>query len=143
MKKGIGFIGVGTAVLLEKDGKILLLKRKGAHGEGSWCMPGGSIDVGESFRKAAEREVKEETGMDVKYEKIISVSNDIMYGAHWITLGAKAIFNKKQQPKLMEPEKCSEIGWFSLNKLPNPMFHATQMVINNYKKGVIIDESLQ
>ena len=145
MKKGVDFVGVGVAVLLEKDGKILLLKRKGAHGSGSWCLPGGSMDVGESFRKTAEREAKEETGLDVRYERVISVSNDIfiMYGTHWITVGIKAEFDKKQQPKNMEPEKCSEIGWFSMDKLPNPMFHASQMVINNYKKGVIIDESIQ
>ncbi len=143
MKKGIDYIGVGVAVFLEKDGKILLLKRKKAHGEGSWCLPGGSMEIGEDFKKSAERETKEETGLDVKYERVISVSNDIIYGTHWITVGIKASLDKNQKPKLMEPEKCSDIGWFSLDNLLNPMFHATQMVINNYKNGVIINESLQ
>ena len=143
MKKGVDFIGVGVAVLLEKNGKILLLKRMGAHGEGSWCLPGGSMEVGESFRAAAIREVKEETGLNIKYEKVISVSNDRMYGTHWITVGVKASFVEKQEPKKLEPKKCSEIGWFSINNLPKPLFYATEMVINNYKNGVIIDESLQ
>ncbi len=39
---------VGLGVLIFKDGKVLLGKRKGAHGEGTWCPPGGHLEFGET-----------------------------------------------------------------------------------------------
>jgi len=40
---------VGLGVLIIKDGKVLLGRRKGAHGEGTWAPPGGHLECGESF----------------------------------------------------------------------------------------------
>ncbi len=64
MEKPIAKVGVG--VLINKDGKILLIKRRGSHGEGTWAPPGGHIDFGERVIDCAEREVKEETGLEIK-----------------------------------------------------------------------------
>ena len=57
-------VGVGVFVL--KDGKILMGKRKGAHGEGSWSLPGGHLEFNESWDMCAVRETMEETGVTIK-----------------------------------------------------------------------------
>jgi ADP-ribose pyrophosphatase len=53
------------AVVIEK-GKVLLVKRKYPPKKGKWAIPGGSVNLGETLQEAAEREIKEETGLTVK-----------------------------------------------------------------------------
>jgi len=54
-------VGVGCLVL--REGRILLVKRAYPPGKGRWSIPGGHVEIGESLLKAAERELKEETGL--------------------------------------------------------------------------------
>ena len=114
-------VRVGFGVMLLNNNKILLGKRKGSHGEDSWSLPGGHLEFNEKIKHAIKRELKEETNLDVDGEELISVSNDIMYGKHYITLGFKGEI-KGGKLNLMEPSKCERWGWFSLDKLPKPLF---------------------
>jgi ADP-ribose pyrophosphatase len=57
-------IAVGAIVI--KDGHILLVKRGQPPGQGMWAIPGGSVELGETLQEAAEREVKEETGIIIR-----------------------------------------------------------------------------
>ena len=57
---------VGVGVIVIKDGKILLGKRKGPHGGGFWAFPGGHLEFNESLEDCARREVLEETGISIK-----------------------------------------------------------------------------
>ena len=69
---------VGVGALLLKKGRVLLGKRNPnpekadseLHGEGTWTLPGGSMEFGEDFRDAVYREVLEETGIKVNKDKI-------------------------------------------------------------------------
>ena len=54
---------VGVGVFVFKDGKILLGKRKNAHGAGTWSFPGGHIELFEELYECAYRELREETGL--------------------------------------------------------------------------------
>ena len=62
---------VGSAVLVEKDGKFLLGKRNKANYRNYWVIPGGGVKWGESIRDAGIREIKEETGLDIEIVKFI------------------------------------------------------------------------
>lgn len=55
---------VGAVVI--RDGRVLLVKRSNAPQKGKWAIPGGSVELGETLQEAAEREVKEETGVTIK-----------------------------------------------------------------------------
>lgn len=55
---------VGVAVVVVRDGKVLLVRRIGSY-EGMWCIPCGHLEWDEDVRAAAEREVLEETGLVV------------------------------------------------------------------------------
>ena len=68
---------VGVGVIIVKEGKILLGKRKNAHGEGTWCPPGGHLELGESYEECAKRETFEETGLQIKNLQFITATNDI------------------------------------------------------------------
>jgi 8-oxo-dGTP diphosphatase len=79
---------VGVGVFIKKDGKILVGKRKGSHGAGTWALPGGHLEPGESFDACCKREVLEETGLIIKNVSPVVFTNDIFHdeGRHYITL---------------------------------------------------------
>jgi 8-oxo-dGTP diphosphatase len=62
-------------VMIVKDGKMLLGKRKGKHVPGVYAWPGGRMELDESFEECAKREVMEETGMEIENIKFVSVFN--------------------------------------------------------------------
>jgi len=57
-------VGVGAIVMC--DGRILLVKRGSSPGKGLWAPPGGLVELGETVREAAEREILEETGITIR-----------------------------------------------------------------------------
>jgi 8-oxo-dGTP diphosphatase len=136
-------VGVGFGVMMLRDGKILLGKRHSdpskadseLHGEGSWTMPGGKLEFGESFEAGARREVKEETGMDLGEAKVICVNNDKVADAHFVTIG---LFSEdfKGDPRVMEPDEITEWQWFGLDDLPAPLFFPSAEILKNRAKGL-------
>ena len=134
-------VGVGFGVMLIKEEKILLGRRHAdpdkadseLHGEGTWTMPGGKIEFGESFENGARREVYEETGLKLNEVKVICVNNDKNEYAHFVTIG---LFSEKfsGEPKVMEPDEIVEWQWFSLANLPTPLYFPSANIIKNYRK---------
>lgn len=124
---------VGLGVIVVRDGKVLLGKRKGAHDSGTYAFPGGHLEFGESWEACTRREVKEETGMDVINSKFEAVTNDIFEGQdkHYITIFMRA--ECSGEPRVMEPDKCEDWGWFSWDKLPRPvMVPITNLIKQGY-----------
>lgn len=139
MKHAEKQISVGVGIILLDNSKVLLGKRNNdpvkasseLHGEGTWTIPGGKLHFGETFEEGARREVLEETGMKVKSLKLVSVSNDKVTDAHFVTIGFLA-GDYEGEPKLMEPEEITEWKWFQLSKLPRPLFFPAEKILNNY-----------
>ena len=128
MEKERPQIGVGVCVI--KDGKVLFGKRKNAHGEGSWCFPGGHLEFNESVEDCAKREVLEETGLSIKNLRVGPYTNDIFEkeNKHYVTLFVVADCDSGEA-KLMEPEKCEKWEWFDWDKLPSPLFLSLQNLL--------------
>jgi len=132
---------VGIGVMILKDGKVLLGKRHDdpekadslLHGEGTWTLPGGKLDFKENPQGCAYREAFEETGIKINKEKlkIISVTNDIVEDAHFLTISFLCD-DFEGEPKVMEPDEITEWKWFQLNNLPNPIFFPSEKAIKNY-----------
>lgn len=114
---------VGLGVLIRRENKILLGKRKNAHGEGSWCAPGGHLEGGESFEECVRRETEEEVGISIKNVRFAAVTNDIFTeeSKHYVTIFMVADF-EDGEVTLKEPDKCEKWEWFEWNKLPEPLF---------------------
>ena len=56
-----------------KDGKVLLVRRGNEPGKGKWSLPGGRIRFGERSEEAALREMREETGLEVRLRRVVDV----------------------------------------------------------------------
>jgi len=132
---------VGVAVLIIKENKILVGKRKStSHGDGTWHTPGGHLEFGESLEECAKREVFEETGIEIENPKFLTVTNDIFQkeGKHYITIWMVSYW-KKGEPITKEPEKCEGWKWLSLDEIKNlePLFLPLE---NLLKKGEVLKE---
>jgi len=68
---------VGIGAVIVKGNKVLLIKRAGDPGRGLWSIPGGLVELGEKIKDAVHREVKEETGLDVRVGEIANVTEII------------------------------------------------------------------
>lgn len=114
---------VGVGVLVWYDRKVLLGRRRGAHGAESWSFPGGHLEFGESWAECAAREVREETGLELHALGFAGVTNDVFTeaGKHYVTIfmQAQATSNAAQR---REPEKCEGWAWFAWTALPEPLF---------------------
>ena len=136
-KKRVGS-GFGV-IILNAEKKILLGKRhddpekadSALRGEGTWSLPGGKLDYGESFEEGAIREAQEETGIIIKNPKVISVMNCKNEYAHFVTIGLIAE-GYEGEPHVMEPDEMTKWEWFSLDTLPTPMYFPSLWVIENY-----------
>lgn len=114
---------VGIAVFIFKDGKFLMGKRRGSHGEGSWSVPGGHLEFGESFADTATREVLEETGLEIKNIRFGAVTNDYFEqeGKHYVTVWMLSDY-ESGEVSILEPDKYIDQDWFDFDTLPAPLF---------------------
>jgi 8-oxo-dGTP diphosphatase len=123
----------GAVVLIEKEGTVLLGKRGGGFGEGTWGLPQGYIEYDEDFLTAAIREVKEETGLDVEIRAIINVvSNLLAPTLHTlaIVLAAGVVGGE-----LRAGDDLETLEWVPLSgPLPIMAFEADEWIIERYLK---------
>jgi 8-oxo-dGTP diphosphatase len=112
---------VGVGVIVVRRGLVLLGLRKGSHGAGSWALPGGHLEFGESVEHCAAREVREETGLEISEVASGTYSNDVFEEKHYVTLFVVAR-SEAGEPAVLEPEKCSGWCWFRWSELPQPLF---------------------
>ncbi|MFT5896803.1 MAG: 8-oxo-dGTP diphosphatase [bacterium] len=118
---------IGVGVLIIKDGRLLLGKRCGSHGAGSWAHPGGHLESGESVAVCAIRETAEETGLVISETRNVGFTNDLFEkeGRQYITLVVEAI-SFTGVPAVLEAYKCEEWRWFSKNEIPDILFKPLQ-----------------
>jgi 8-oxo-dGTP diphosphatase len=114
---------VGVAVFVRRNGKILLGKRKGSHGEGAWALPGGHLEFREEIEACARREVLEETNLTVENVHFGTITNDVFEAEdrHYVTVFVVCDYAGGDL-QTMEPHKCEEWRWFGWDELPRPLF---------------------
>lgn len=126
---------VGVGVLVFKEDKVLLGKRKGAHGVGDWAPPGGHLEFGESVEDCAKRELSEETGLKAVSVQTGAWSNDVIdENNHYITFFA-VVDQFEGEPELLEPHKCEAWQWFSVDALPSPLFLSANSFLTQYQSS--------
>jgi 8-oxo-dGTP diphosphatase len=115
---------IGVAVIVVRDGRVLLGKRKNAHGAGTWQFPGGHLEYGESIEACARRELFEETGLSIVNLRRGPFTNDLFEDEkkHYVTLFVIAD-QTTGEARVKEPDKCERLGLVpmaNLLKCPNP-----------------------
>lgn len=121
-------VKTGIGIILFRDGKVLMGKRINSHAP-KFSIPGGHLEIGESFEEASIREVKEETGILIKNPKVIAVTNNLetfeQERLHYVSVILLAT-DFSGEAKTMEPDKCEGWNWYDPTDLPQPHFDASE-----------------
>lgn len=131
-KPGINFPGLGTGLVILRDGKILLYRRMNAPEAGYWNIVGGKVGHMEPAETAARREAEEESGLQIGKLTFLCTTEQIIEAdrQHWVSL-IYVTHDFSGEPRLMEPDKLSDFGWFGRNELPEPLSAFTRAAIRH------------
>ncbi len=128
-------VGLGV-IIVNSDGKILVLKRIGKRAP-EYAIPGGNLELGETFEAGAIREVKEETNLDIHNPIVMAVSNNLesvrVDSIHYISVFLLAT-EYSGELKNMEPTKCGGYEWVDPKNLPQPHFNPSRLGVECYLK---------
>ncbi len=123
-------LGVEIAILL--SGQILLTQREDFE---TWCLPGGDVDAGESAAQAAVREAREETGLDVRLERLVGIYSMPRWragGAHIVVFAARPAGGSLQ----LQPSEVIAARYFGPDALPEPLFDWHRQHIRDALSGI-------
>ena len=118
---------VAAAALIERDGRVLLVRRANEPQRGLWTLPAGFVDAGEDPRRAAERECLEETGLRAQVVGLVDVlpGQEHGRGAH-IVIVYKAVITGGE---LSPGDDVDQADFFERDKLPPLAFRTTRQAL--------------
>jgi 8-oxo-dGTP diphosphatase len=114
----------GVVVIDDRD-QVLLMRRRD---DGTWGVPGGGLEVAETWQQAARRECREETGWDVDLHGLLGLYSDPATQVHRYPDGrvvhcVGAVFLASPRARAGSPDgEATDIGWFGFDRLPTPLF---------------------
>lgn len=124
-------------LILEKDGKILMLRRKNTgHQDGNYSLPAGHLNGNETLAEGLAREVREEIGVkimkkDLKLIYVVSHKGDDDERVDFFFTTEKWSGSVKNN----EPEKCDDLKWFDKYKLPKNTVGYVRLALSNVGKN--------
>ena len=123
-----------AAVLRDGGGRILMVERGPESSRpGLWSFPAGYVDYGEDVREAGEREVREETGLEVKLSRPVFAATNFhdplkLCVCLWFT---GEVVGGRQTPG----SDAAAVGWFYPDDLPDLAFETDAALINQIRRG--------
>jgi len=106
---------VGVGGFIHRDGRVLLIRRKFEPNSGKWAPPGGMLEVGEDPQAGAEREVREELGLEVEVEGLLQVANEVIRDEQGRVRFHFVLIDYLMKPlgeKVVLNEESEEFAWF-------------------------------
>ena len=122
--------------IIEKEGKYLLVQEAKKKCYEKWNFPAGHLDFNESLEQGAIREIKEETGCDVKLDGVCYVANRILEDDLFVMI----VFNAKLINEKIEfdKEEILDVKWFDYDEIVNKM---ESMLRGNYVRTAVINQN--
>lgn len=123
--------------IIQKDSRILLIKRKNEPFKGYFALPGGFVNEGEKVEAAAKREVMEETSLDVELVDILGVYSDPSRDPRGhimstVFIGKPLYINNTIKARAQDD--AAEVDWIALEEIDNTsLAFDHKKIISNYK----------
>jgi 8-oxo-dGTP pyrophosphatase MutT (NUDIX family) len=143
MRKHIGnemLLTVGCGMIIEDQSRRILLQRR--KDEDNWCLPGGVMEVGETFLETAKRETLEETNLVIKEASLFGIYSGASCYAEYPngdkTYSVQIIFHSKHFEGNLKQEGAEsfEHRYYSKGTLPNPLNPRQKQFILDWEQGV-------
>lgn len=135
-------------LILERDGKICLARRfNTGYADGQYSFPAGHVEEGEALTACIIREAQEEIGIIIKPEDL-----EFTHMQYRIShMGKRALYRERTDVFFrahhwtgdivnMEPHKCDDIGWFTINEIPENTIPSIKSVIEYIYKNIYFSE---
>ena len=115
-------------MLIEQDGRVLLVRRVNEPFRGLWTLPAGFVNGGEDPAEAAARECLEETGLHVRVTRVFDIvaGKEHPRGADFVIVYQAELLSGELRPD----DDADAAEWFALTALPPLAFRATQKVLS-------------
>jgi ADP-ribose pyrophosphatase YjhB (NUDIX family) len=121
---------VSAGVLVERDGKMLLVRRRVGPRQGAWSFPAGFVEFGEEPADAAVRECYEETGLEVEITGLFAITGPDPDGMASIVISYLA---RVVGGELKPGDDVDRAGFFGIDELPPLAFRATRIVLDKWR----------
>jgi ADP-ribose pyrophosphatase YjhB (NUDIX family) len=124
-------VAVGT-IITAPDSRLVLVRRAIEPGYGLWVFPGGFVDRGEEVTRAAIREAREESGLDVRLDRLVNVYSYPDAAVIIVVYAATATGGE-----LCADEECLEARLFAADEIPwdRLAFRSTREALRDYLDG--------
>ena len=121
---------VAATCIVERDAKVLMIKRGIQPGLGLWSIPGGYVDRGEVVEEAAIRELLEETGLVVEVDRLVGLFSE---RDHPVIVAA--FVGRQVGGTLAAGPEALDVGFFSLDELPPLAFPRDLSILARWKSN--------
>ena len=125
-------VTVDVAIFMPESSfiKILLIQRGSEPFKGTYALPGGFVDIQETLEEAAQRELKEETGLSISELTQVHTFSDPKRDPRGRVISTcyAAILTKSDQIDLRAGDDAADAAWFSLEELPSLAFDHAQVI---------------
>lgn len=130
LKLGVAALIIGR---IDNSKNVLLLLRNKEPETGCWAIPGGKLKTYETFEMAIRREVREELGLEINIEGLLTITRpiDSIDGTEWFS-PVFLVKKFKGEPKNLEPLSHQRLQWFPIGEAPTNLNTTTRIAIEQY-----------
>ncbi len=131
-------VAVGTIITMD-DSRLVLVRRAIEPGYGLWVFPGGFVDRGEELPRAARREAREESGLEVRLDRLVNIYSYAEAAVIIVVYAATAMGGE-----LCADDECLDARLFERDNIPWDAlaFRSTREALRDYLDGVRVVETL-
>jgi ADP-ribose pyrophosphatase YjhB (NUDIX family) len=124
-----------VAVVVERDGRLLLARRAVAPAQGLWDLPGGFLEAGETAEAGVHREIREETGLAVRLVRYLGSFPDT-YGPRRLPTLNLAFVVAVASGRPQAASDVAALAWFGPGEIPRPLaFPHQEQVVRAWERG--------
>jgi 8-oxo-dGTP diphosphatase len=123
-------VRVGVQALLVRECSILMIQRARGYGRGTWGLPGGHLEIGETILGCAFRELREETSLEANDGRVVAVADPLEETNFHMQIGVE-ISQWSGIPRIVHPEECADVRFWRFEALPSELFLPSRQLLVN------------
>ncbi len=132
---------VGVGVMIVRDDCVLMAQRAKGRRAGWYGWIGGKLEPGESLRACAQREAREEAGIEIVNLRLLCLSTIFIDDQHWIDVEFLAAI-ASGEPHTTAPDEIGGWAWYPIDQLPSPIFEPAQKALDSYRSSRLLNDEI-